>query len=111
MNNMRAMFLLIAFSVMASEGPADVIYNVDFENPPHIVDQQIVVGSGSDRPQFADTSVIVRDSPADFTTQAASLEPAGAMTLSPGITFSEGLENSGRLNNTCVFRCSAIQNL
>lgn len=88
-----AIILVVTTFVVLSVDNAwsDVIYSVDFENPPHVVDQQVVTGMGSDRPQFADTTVIVRDSPADFTTQAASLEPAGAMTFSPGVIFTSGI--------------------
>lgn len=72
-------FAMVGF--LATSGRADVIYNVDFENPPHVVDQPVVTGSGSDTPSGADPSVIVRTGVADFTTQVASLEPAGAMNF------------------------------
>jgi hypothetical protein len=70
---------------------SDLVYSVDFENPPHVVDQQVVTGAGTDRPYFVDASVIVRNSPADFTTQAASLEPAGSMNFLPGTVFTAGI--------------------
>lgn len=91
---MNRVLVLAAMGLMvfgASEARSDLVYSVDFENPPHVVDQQVVTGSGTDRPSFADTSVIVRDGPADFTTQVASLEPAGAMSFSPGTVFTTGI--------------------
>jgi hypothetical protein len=70
---------------------ADIIYNVDFENPPHVLDAPVVTGGGSDRPSGTTGNVVVRDSPGDFTTQVASLEPAGSMGFNPGTPSSAGL--------------------
>lgn len=91
---MKTVIILTTTSLVAlfaGNAWSDLVYSVDFENPPHVVDQQVVTGSGTDKPFFADTSVVVRDGPADFTTQAASLEPAGAMTFLPGTVFTAGI--------------------
>jgi hypothetical protein len=67
---------------------ADFIFNVDFEDPPHVVDQQVVTGSAFNLPTGADPTVMVRTNIGDFSTQVASLEPAGAMGFfyAPSVT-------------------------
>lgn len=87
-SNVALSFVVSLLGCLTAAVRADIIYAVDFEDPPHTVDQQVALGPASDRPQFADTSVFVRDSLGDFTTQVASLEPAGAMTFLPATTFS-----------------------
>ncbi len=80
--------ILLAMGVAAS---ADYIFNVDFENPPHVVNQQVVAGSAIDRPTYAEETVLARTNVADFTTQVASLEPAGAMAFFYGPAVTSGL--------------------
>jgi hypothetical protein len=79
--------LLVACSI--SRGDIIVVYNVDFENPPHVVDQPVVTGVGTDRPYDA-AGFVVRDSLADFTTQVASRE-GGFLSFSPESYSSSGL--------------------
>ena len=81
----RAIVLLL---VLAPAVQSDFIFNVDFEDPPHIVNQQVVAGSAVDRPTYAEATVLARTNIADFTTQVASLEPAGAMSFfyAPSVT-------------------------
>jgi hypothetical protein len=79
--------LLVAFSM--SRGDIIVVYNVDFEDPPHVVDQPVITGVGTDRPYDA-AGFVVRDSLADFTTQVASRE-GGFLSFSPESSSSSGL--------------------
>jgi len=74
---------------LAVEG--DFIFNVDFEDPPHVVNQQVVTGSAVDLPTGADPTVMIRTNLADFTTQVASLEPAGAMGFFYAPSVASGL--------------------
>ena len=86
---MRSRYLPLAmFLVSGAAVSADYIFNVDFEDPPHVVNQQVVTGSAIDRPTYAEATVLARTNVADFTTQVASLEPAGAMAFfyDPAVT-------------------------
>lgn len=80
--------MLLATTVATS---ADYIFDVDFEDPPHVVNQQVVAGDAVNMPTYAETTVFIRTNLADFTTQVASLEPAGAMGFMPDTSVQSGL--------------------
>jgi hypothetical protein len=81
---------ILIIVVLVSNLPcaADFIFNVDFEDPPQIVNQQVVIGSAINLPTYGESTVMIRTNIGDFTTQAASLEPAGAMGFfyAPSVT-------------------------
>jgi hypothetical protein len=89
---MRSRYLPFAmFLATGTAVSADYIFNVDFEDPPHTVNQQVVTGDAVNLPTGADPTVIIRTNLADFTTQVASLEPAGAMGFMPDTSVQNGL--------------------
>lgn len=72
---------------------ADIIYEVDFENPPHVVGSPPATGSGPDRPTTVDL-VAVSDSVAAFPTQSAFFDSTAGfagMSFNPGPVFSTGI--------------------
>lgn len=75
------LFMLVASTM--SRADIIVVYNVDFENPPHALDAAPVTGSGADRPWSFTPNVMIRDSLADFTTQVAAFEGGGMMSFRP----------------------------
>jgi len=80
---MKTACTIILFHVLLSSiGQADIIYDFDFEPPDFTVDTQITNGPGL----MADGNVFVRTGIADFSTQVASLEPAGGLSF--GVTQS-----------------------
>lgn len=73
---MKTRFAILALgSLLCVPVYADIIYDFDFEEPEFTVDTQITSGSG----YIADGDVYVRTGIADFSTQVASLEPAGSL--------------------------------
>ncbi len=73
---MNTRFVILALgSMLCTSGYADIIYDFDFEEPDFTADTQITSGSG----YIADGDVYVRTGIADFSTQVASLEPAGSL--------------------------------
>lgn len=85
-----AMLSTVAIAAPPSFG--DFIYNVTFEDPPQTVNSAVVTGSGlSDRPNLTIGSVITRSGIADFSTQVASLEPAGRLGFFDSTPTSSGL--------------------
>lgn len=88
---MKACAILLAVVAGTLAGRADFIYNVDFENPPHVLGSPVVTGAGSDVPSSTTGNVIVRDSLGDFTNQLASFESGGGMSFNPSGVFTAGL--------------------
>lgn len=82
--------LFIAVALPPSLG--DTIYNVSFEDPPHTIDTAVATGVGmNDRPDLTIGTVVTRAGLADFSTQVASLEPAGLMRFFVSTPSSAGL--------------------
>lgn len=79
--------ILALWICVSSIGLADIIYDFDFESPDFTVDTQITSGSG----YGADGSVFVRSGVADFSTQVASLEPAGSLLFGVTPALSSGM--------------------
>lgn len=88
---MKAPFSILTFFLLVPLGVADIIYDVNFEDPPHVLDSAVVSGSAADRPSTVVPDVIVRDSLGDFTSQVASLEGGGIMAFNPTPVFDSGV--------------------
>jgi len=88
---MKPLSLLCGVLILIPLAHADIIFDVDFESPPHTLDAPVTRCSGNDVASSTSGDVVVRDSLADFTTQVASLEPAGAMSFSQAVPVSAGL--------------------
>lgn len=80
-----------AVLVFAQPLRADIIYSADFESPPHTLDSPVATGGGNDQPSGTIGSVIARSGVADFSSQVASLEPAGLMGFYYEPTSASGL--------------------
>ncbi len=85
-------FVVLATVIAIPPTSGDMIYNVTFEDPVHMLNAAVVSGSGSDQPTWAVGSVITRSGIADFATQVASFEPAGQLGF-----FYEPASSSGLL--------------
>ncbi|MBU1693136.1 MAG: hypothetical protein KKC51_04145 [Verrucomicrobia bacterium] len=82
--------LFFAFMLLGGVSGGDIVYEVTFEDPPHVLDQPIVVGVGSDRPSSYIGNLYCRAGLGDFTSQVASAESA-MITFNPGVVFTAGL--------------------
>ncbi len=82
--------LTAALQVAGPSVFSDVIYDVDFENPPHVLGSAPVTGSGSDRPT-ADNGFgwTIAENVADFSSQVAVVGGKGFefMQFFPGSTY------------------------
>jgi len=78
-----------AMSILPTLG--DITFNATFENPPHVLNSAVAVGTGDDSPAFSAGSVITRTGIADFSTQVASFEPAGQLSFFSPTPTSSGL--------------------
>ena len=89
----RALILVVLSSAVAVPPTfGDMIYNVTFEDPPHTVDNPVATGANmSDRPRDTIGTVMTRSAVADFSSQVASLEPAGLMNFFTTNIVSSGL--------------------
>ncbi|MCO5068272.1 MAG: PEP-CTERM sorting domain-containing protein [Kiritimatiellae bacterium] len=91
---MKTTLILVGLSIAVAVPPSfgDMIYNVSFEDPPHTLNAPVATGAGlSDRPDLTIGSVITRSGLADFSTQVASLEPAGRLRFFDSTPSSSGL--------------------
>lgn len=91
---MKNILILFALFVFATVPPSigDMIFNATFENPPHTLNSAVATGSGfSDRPDLTIGSIVTRAGLGDFSTQVASLEPAGLMRFFSSTPTSSGL--------------------
>jgi len=90
---MKYILILFALFVSATVPPSigDMIFNATFEDPPHTLNSLVATGGGVDQPSATIGSVISRSGVADFSTQVASLEPAGQMGFFYAPTTSAGL--------------------
>jgi hypothetical protein len=91
-----AKFLCIAVCLSGMcicQSHGDIIYDVSFEDPPHVVDSPVVIGSGTDRPTGTQGDTMIRVGIGDFASQVAVIGPSSAsiMAFSPGTIFSSGL--------------------
>lgn len=86
----RSLLIFLVFS-LAQFTVADLIFDVDFDNPPHVLDAAVAAGIASDRPSSVVPNVVVRDSLGDFTTHFASFEGGGIMGFNPSAVFSSGV--------------------
>lgn len=90
---MKTAFSLVVLSIAIAVPPShgDMIYNVSFEDPPHTLNSPVANGGGIDQPSGTIGSVIARSGIADFSSQVASLEPAGLMSFFSDSPISSGL--------------------
>ena len=91
---MKTTLILVGLSIAVAVPPTlgDLVYNVSFEAPPHTLDSAVATGAGmSDRPNETIGSVITRSGLGDFSTQVASLEPAGLMNFFDSSPANAGL--------------------
>ncbi|NCC51765.1 MAG: PEP-CTERM sorting domain-containing protein [Spartobacteria bacterium] len=85
-----ACFVLTALQAAAIGVYSDVIYDVDFENPPHTLGSAPVTGSGSDRPtDHNGFGWTISSGVADLSSQVAVVDDTGFefMSFFPGPTF------------------------
>lgn len=84
--------LLLLSSLLAH---ADIIYNVTFEYPPHVVGQEPATGTGSDRPLSPASGWEIRDDIAGFGSQVAVLPVTGGglLNFGPGGVFDAGIHS------------------
>ncbi len=91
---MKTAFSLVVLSLAIAVPPTlgDMIYDVSFEDPPHTLDSAVATGADqSDRPYGTIGSVVTRSGLGDFSTQVASLEPAGLMSFFSTTPVQSGL--------------------
>lgn len=87
-----ASVLVMALAATSASADIGIIYNVTFEDPPHTLNSAVSTGAGmADRPNSTIGAVITRSGLADFTTQVASLEPAGSMNFLSSTPIASGL--------------------
>ncbi|NCC52620.1 MAG: PEP-CTERM sorting domain-containing protein [Spartobacteria bacterium] len=91
MKKKRLTTCLIAAHIIIACSSADIIFNVDFENPPHVAGSSPVTGSAPDRPSGISGTWDVATGVADFSTQVAVLNSSGGMGFSPGVDYVSGL--------------------
>jgi hypothetical protein len=87
-----AYFIAVAWQGAALSVYSDVIFDVDFEDPPHSLGSAPATGSGPGEPTTADNFVIA-SGVADFSTQVAMLgtdTAGGSMVFIPSSTFDSG---------------------
>lgn len=89
----RTLILVVVVAAVAVPPSfGDMIYNVTFEDPPHTLNSPVATAEGMvDRPRGTIGSVITRDGVADFSSQVASLEPAGLMSFFVSTPVNSGL--------------------
>lgn len=85
--------LLILVGILAH---ADIVYNVTFEDPPHVVGQEPATGISSDCPLSPASGWEIRDDIAGFGSQSAVLAGGtggGLLNFGPGSVFDSGIHS------------------
>jgi hypothetical protein len=83
-----ALILLSALMLLLPTS-ADIVYNVNYENPPHINGSAVITGTGADRPFSADNTIAATGI-GDFDSQVA-VASNGGMSFFPSTASSAGL--------------------